>query len=56
MHAGSKSHYKNIVDWMKYIQQFIPGGKGAINLKVSEYRIKYKRRKNFLKGLDKYFK
>ena len=52
-YAGSHSHYRNIVEWMKYIKDNIPGGENAIVLKESQYRVKYKRRKNFLKELDK---
>lgn len=51
-HSGNKKHYSQIVGRMSAIRR-LPGGKPAIAKKYREYRVQYKRRKNFLLALDK---
>jgi len=51
--SGSKGHYRKIVDRMTYIKK-LPFGEEAMLKKVEEYKIKYKKRPNFMAILDKY--
>lgn len=52
--SGSKSHYKHIIEWMAYID-VLPNGSEAIEQKVTEYRVQFKRRPNFIKILNASF-